>query len=110
MEGVPAINEVQNFNTFIMKEAIAELHNAHMEFAKLHPNQKSKKDIGGPSFSPKLVLSQLDTEAPIPTTTSMAYASVSVDMEEHREVVLMDQAQQELKKDDNIPSFSLGWD
>jgi len=35
VEGVPAINEVQNFNTFIMKEAIAELHNAHMEFPKV---------------------------------------------------------------------------
>jgi len=35
VEGVSAISEGQDFNTAIMKEAVVELHSAHMEFASL---------------------------------------------------------------------------
>jgi len=38
----------------------------------------------------------------------MADASVGVDSEENYEDVLMDQPRQELKKDDNIPLFTIG--
>lgn len=62
----------------------------------------------GPSFSPALALGQTNSKAPIPATASMADASVGVDSEENYEDVLMDQPRQELKKDDNIPLFTIG--
>ena len=38
----------------------------------------------------------------------MVDASISVEREEHREDVLMEQAKQESKKDDSMPSFNVG--
>jgi len=33
MEGVPAIGKGQNFNTVVLKKAVAEIHSARIEFA-----------------------------------------------------------------------------
>jgi len=37
VEGVPVIGEGQDSNTAVIKEAIIDVHSAHMEFAKLQP-------------------------------------------------------------------------
>ena len=100
IEGVPTINEGQDFNTVVMTQAITEFHSAYTKLAKLQSKQQPNKDDDEPSFSAKLVLSQPDSEALIPATTSMEDSSVGVDREEHREDVLIDQAKHELKKDE----------
>ncbi|KAJ8421665.1 hypothetical protein Cgig2_007970 [Carnegiea gigantea] len=70
--------------------------------------QQPNRDNVGPSFSPTLALSGPNSEAQILVTTSMVNASISVDKEEHRENILMDQAKKEMKRDDSLPSFSVG--
>ena len=55
-KGVPAISEYQDFNSVVIKGAVTELHNAHMEFAKLHPNQNQRRTPLGLYSAPGLYL------------------------------------------------------
>jgi len=81
-----------------------------VEFRKLQPKRKANNDNGAPSSSPTLPLHRLDSEAKIPRTTLVANASVIVEKEDHHEDVLLDQPYNIMKKDDSIPSYSLGLD
>ncbi|KAJ8425375.1 hypothetical protein Cgig2_011759 [Carnegiea gigantea] len=57
---------------------IASLDWCHFVLDKLIISQPNNDD-GGPSFSPTLALRELDIKAQIPTTTTVADASVSVE-------------------------------
>ncbi|KAJ8427722.1 hypothetical protein Cgig2_022196 [Carnegiea gigantea] len=83
MEGVAAISKAQDFNTVVIKEPVGELHCAYTEFTKVQLKQQPNKDDSEPSFRPTLALGQPESKAPMPTTTSMVDASISVDREEH---------------------------
>ncbi|KAJ8420267.1 hypothetical protein Cgig2_004592 [Carnegiea gigantea] len=61
-----------------------------------------------PSSSPILPLHKPDNEAQIPRTILVANASVIIEKEDHHEDVLLDQPNNVMKKDDSIPSYSLG--
>ncbi|KAJ8439955.1 hypothetical protein Cgig2_013582 [Carnegiea gigantea] len=52
-----------DFNIAVMKEVIADLHNAHMEFPKLQLKQQPNKDDGGPLFNPTFALHEPHGEA-----------------------------------------------
>jgi len=63
VEGLSTIGEGLDFNTVVIKEVVADLQSAHIEFTKLQPKQQPNKDDGSPSFSPTLALREPDIEA-----------------------------------------------
>ncbi|KAJ8430763.1 hypothetical protein Cgig2_009068 [Carnegiea gigantea] len=65
---------------------------------------KANSDLCAPSFSPTLPLHKPDGEAEIPGDTLVSDASIIIEEEEHCEDVLKGIT----KKDDSIPSYSLG--
>jgi len=100
--------EAQGFNTDVMNEAIADFQSAHVEFQKLQLKQKANNDLYAPSFSPILPLHKPDGEAQIPGDTLVLDASIIVEKEDHRGHVVLDQPNSIVKKDNSIPSYSLG--
>ncbi|KAJ8424376.1 hypothetical protein Cgig2_033993 [Carnegiea gigantea] len=89
----------RNFNIYLIKELYCS--KSFLKNVKdLQPKQQSNKDDSRPSFGPILALGQIESEAPMPTTTSMVDASINVESEEHREDI-------ESKKVESMPSFNL---
>ncbi|KAJ8420076.1 hypothetical protein Cgig2_023140 [Carnegiea gigantea] len=74
------------------------------------PKHKANNDNGAPSFSPALPLHKPDSEAQISETTLVTDADVIVEKEDQCEDVVLDQPNNVMKKDDSIPSYSLGWE
>jgi len=108
VEGPLAISECQDLNTDVMKEAIADLQITHMEFQNLQPKDKASNNSNAPSFSPTLSLHKTDSEDQISGTALITNASVTVEKEDHHEDLVLDKPKNNLKKDDSIPSCSLG--
>ena len=65
-------------------------------------------DLCAPSFCPTFPLDKPDGEAKILGDTLVSDASIIVEKEEHREDVMLDQPNSVTRKDDSIPSYSLG--
>jgi len=65
-------------------------------------------DPCAPSFSPTVPLDRPDDEAEILGDTLVSDASIIVEKEEHHADVVLDQPKSIIKKDLNMPSYSLG--
>ncbi|KAJ8419722.1 hypothetical protein Cgig2_020783 [Carnegiea gigantea] len=77
-------------------------------FQRLQPKQKANNDLCAPSFNSTLPLHKPDGEAQILRHTLVADASAIVEKDDHREDVVLDQPNSVTKKNDTIPSYSLG--
>ncbi|KAJ8425637.1 hypothetical protein Cgig2_024292 [Carnegiea gigantea] len=80
----------------------------HYKESKATKGDKASNDTGAPSFRPKLPLHKPDSEDQIPGTTLVVDANIIVEKEEHCEDVVLDHPNNFMKKDDSVPSYSLG--
>jgi len=100
--------EAQHFNTDLMKDTVADLHSAHVEFQNLQLMQKANDDFCAPSFIPTVPLYKPDTESQIQTDTLVSDACVIVKKEEHYEDVVLDQPKSVTKEDCSMMPYSPG--
>ncbi|KAJ8423661.1 LOW QUALITY PROTEIN: hypothetical protein Cgig2_006240 [Carnegiea gigantea] len=68
---------------------------------------KASNNSGAPSFDPTLLLHKPNSEDQISGTTLVADTSVTVEKEDYRKDVVLDQPNNVMKKDDSIPSSNL---
>ncbi|KAJ8432172.1 hypothetical protein Cgig2_029013 [Carnegiea gigantea] len=90
---------------FVLDKLITSVR--HYKESTTAKGDKAGKDSGAPSFNPTLPLHKLDSEDQISRTTLVTDASITVEREDHYKDVVLDQLNNGMKKDDNIPSCSL---
>ncbi|KAJ8437686.1 hypothetical protein Cgig2_028624 [Carnegiea gigantea] len=69
--------------------------------------KETSNDSGAPLFKPTLSVHRPDNEDQTSGVALVIDASVTVEKEDHREDVVLDQPNNVIKKDDSIPSYSL---
>ncbi|KAJ8428621.1 hypothetical protein Cgig2_009147 [Carnegiea gigantea] len=110
MKNVKDVSQIASLDQcqFILDKLITSARHYKENKANFQPQDKASNNDGAPLFNTTLHLHKPDSKDRILGTTLVTDTSVIVEEEDHHEDVVQDQPNNVMKKDDNIPSYSLG--